>query len=146
VASTTGGFFIGFGLCLLLISFGAYAVLGQYYSQIMEWRDEVEQMYAITHSPAYEASMNALETLSPVANQLADAISRIPFISQYAEPLRQIGDAGSNMRRVYDASESAYHAIQAVEVAPQFLAYGIVVGIVLVVVGVVLVVRARRKS
>ena len=54
--------------------------------------------------------------------------------------------AGSNMRRVYDASESAYHAIQAFEVAPQFLAYGIVVGLVLIVVGVVLVVRARRKS
>jgi len=31
------------------------------------------------------------------------------------------------------------------EVAPRFLAYGIVVGIVLVMVGVVLIIRARRK-
>jgi len=114
MASTTGGFFLGFGFCLLLVSFGAYAVLGQYYSQIMEWRDEVEQVYAITHSPAYEASMNALEKLSPVANWLADRISLIPGISEYAELLRLISGAGSNMRRVYDASESAYHAIQAV--------------------------------
>jgi len=50
------------------------------------------------------------------------------------------------MRKVYDASESAYYAIQAVKVAPQFLTYGIVIGLILIVVGVVLIVRARRKS
>jgi len=38
-----------------------------------------------------------------------------------AEPLRQIGGAGSNMRSIYDASETAYQAIVAVEVAPQVL-------------------------
>jgi hypothetical protein len=149
IASTTGGFLIGFGLCLLLVSFGAYAVLGQYYSQIMEWRDEVEQIYAITHSSAYEASMNALETLSPYANQIADALSN-PLISWglgwLAEPLRQIGGAGSNMRNIYDASETAYQAIAAVEVAPQLLVYGIVLGLVLMVVGMMLVAKAKRKS
>ena len=40
-----------------------------------------------------------------------------------AEPLRQIGGAGSNMRSIYDASETAYQAIVAVEVAPQVLVW-----------------------
>ncbi|MDI6691258.1 MAG: hypothetical protein QME50_05250 [Candidatus Bathyarchaeota archaeon] len=65
MASTTGGFFLGFGLCLLLVSFAAFAVLEQYYSQIMRWRDYVERIYYITHSSFYENAMNALETLSP---------------------------------------------------------------------------------
>jgi len=38
MASTAGGFSLGFGLCLLLVSFGAYTILGQYYSQIIGWR------------------------------------------------------------------------------------------------------------
>jgi hypothetical protein len=32
-----------------------------------------------------------------------------------------LGGAGSNMRSIYDASETAYQAIVAVEVAPQVL-------------------------
>ena len=77
-----------------MVSLGASAVLAEYYSQIMEWRGEVEQMYAITHSPVYEASMNALETLSPYANQVADFIrdyGRIVGIGWLSEYIRQIG-------------------------------------------------------
>jgi len=106
---------------------------------------EVEHIYALTHSPAYEASMNALETLSPAANWLADRISWIPGISLYAESLRQIGGAASYMRIVYDASEEAYQAVQAVEAAPKFLEYGITAGLALIIVGVALIVRARRS-
>ena len=50
--------------------------------------------------------------------------------------------AASNMRRLYDVSESAYYAIQVVEVAPKFLEYGIAAGLALIIVGVALIVRA----
>jgi len=76
MASTAGDFLLGFGLCLLLVSFGAYAVLSQYYGQIMEWKDKVERLYTITHSPAYVISMNALERLSPYAYQLSDLLKK----------------------------------------------------------------------
>jgi len=145
MASTAGGLLLSFGLCLLLASLGAYIILGQYYGQVMEWRGEVERIYELTHSPAYEASMNALEALSPVANWLANRISWVPGISQYAEPLRRIGGAASYMRRIYEASESAYHAVRAVEAAPKLLEYGIAAGLALTVVGVALIARARRK-
>jgi drug/metabolite transporter (DMT)-like permease len=146
MASTAGGFLIGFGFCLLLVCFGAYMVLAQYYGQIMMWRSNVEQIYYMTHSQAYVASMNALERLSPYVNRIADAISWIPGLGWLADPLRQIGGAGSSMRKIYEASEAAYRGIQVVEVAPRFLTYGILFGLILMVAGVVLVVRARRKS
>jgi len=69
VASTTGGFFIGFGLCLL-VSLGAYAVLGQYSSQIMEWRDEVGQVYAVTHSHSCKL-VSRCNKLDPCISQYA---------------------------------------------------------------------------
>jgi len=146
MASTTGGFLIGFGLCIFLFSFGASLVLAQYYAQVMEWRDEAEQLYAITHSPAYEAFMSALENISPHANQIADAISLIPGLSPYAEPLRQIGGAGSNMRSVYYASESIYQAIQIFEIAPQYLEYAMIFGLFLMAIGIILVAKARRQK
>ncbi|MEM2294585.1 MAG: hypothetical protein QXX41_15065 [Nitrososphaerota archaeon] len=146
MASTTGGFLIGFGLCIFLFSFGASFVLAQYYAQVMEWRDEAEQLYAITHSPGYEASMNALEKISPHANQIADTISLIPGLSPYAEPLRQIGGAGSNMRSVYYASESIYQAIQIFEIAPQYLEYAMIFGLFLMAIGIILVAKARRQK
>jgi len=148
MASTAGGFLFGFGLCLLLASLGAHAILGQYYGQIIEWRGEVEQIYELTHSPAYEASMRALEKLSPHANRLADLmrdygwIIGIGWLSEY---IRQIGSAASYMKRVYEASEAAHRALRAIEVAPQLLEYGIAAGLALIVVGVALILRARRR-
>ena len=122
---------MGFGLCLLLASFGAYAVLDQYYGQVMEWRGTVEQIYELTHSPAYEGSMRALEELSPYANRLADLLRRYGWIlgiGWLSEYVSQIGSAASYMRRVYEASKAAYRAVRAVEVAPQLLEYGIAAG------------------
>ena len=149
MASTAGGFLLGFGLCLLLASFGAYAVLDQYYGQVMEWRGTVEQIYELTHSPAYEGSIRALEELSPYANRLADLLRRYGWIlgiGWLSEYVSQIGSAASYMRRVYEASKAAYRAVRAVEVAPQLLEYGIVAGLALIVVGVALIVRARQLS
>jgi hypothetical protein len=144
LASTLGGFLIGFGLCLLLVSLGTYVVLSQYYSQIMEWRDEVEQIYEITHSSAYESAINALDFISPGLNAIADAISWIPGISQYAEPLRQISGVSSTMKQIRSASETAYQVIQAVQVAPQLLTYGTILALILIIVGAVLISRAKR--
>lgn len=151
MASTTGGFLVGFGLCLLLISLGALTILAQYYGQITQWRDKVEWIYHITHSSEYISAMNALERLSPYVGQLADAISSMSWmpglgwLSEFAEPLRQIGRAAQKMRDIYELSEAAYYAIQAVEVAPEYLTYGVMLGLVLIVAGAILIVKARRK-
>ena len=140
---------MGFGLCILLISLGAFVVLAQYYSQMMGWRGEVEQMYYTTHSPMYESAMNALSTLSPYANQAADIIRDYGWIfgiGWLASSLRQIGGAASKMSQVRDASESAYYGMQTFEVVPQYLICGMGIGALLIIVGVVLVARARRRA
>ncbi|MEM4553795.1 MAG: hypothetical protein QXI86_06155 [Ignisphaera sp.] len=149
MASTIGGFLLGFGLCIFLVSLGASILLGQYYSQIMEWRDEVEQIYNITHSQEYQSAMNALNTLSPYVNQIAEALEN-PLISYLglgwlANSLRLIPRAATLMKQVYDSSETAYYAIQAVEVVPTYLQYGMIFGFLLMVIGIVLVVRAGRR-
>ncbi len=146
MGSTGGGFLIGFGACLLLVSLVVFSVLAQFYGQIMGLKGVVEQIYYITHSAAYEGAMGAMETLSPYANRIADIISGIPGLSGLAWALRQIGSAASNMRSIYYASETAYRAIRVVEMAPEYLFFGMLLGLVLIVIGAVLVVRARRKS
>lgn len=145
MASTIGGFFIGFGLCVLLASLGGSVVLVQYYGQAMQWRDDIEQMYSITHSPAYQSTMDALNTLSPCADQVADAVGWILGIGWLAGYLRQIPRAASSMREIHDSSESAYHTIPAFEAAPQYLLYGVGFGLFLTIIDVILVVRARKK-
>ncbi|MEM0044745.1 MAG: hypothetical protein QW229_01470 [Desulfurococcaceae archaeon] len=145
MTSTTGGFFVGFGLCLLLVSLGASAALGQYYSQIMEWRGGVERVYNITHSPDYRSAIDALDALSPYATQIADALPWIG-LGWLADYIRRIPRAATFMRQVYNSSESAYYAMQAVEVTPVYLQYGMISGLFLIIVGIILVVRTRRKG
>jgi len=145
MASTTGGFLLGFGLCLLLASLGASTVLGQYYSQIMEWRGEVEQIYHITHSPDYCSAIDALDALSPYVTRIADALPWIG-LGRLTDYIRRIPRAATFMRQVYDLSESAYYAIRAVEVAPTYLQYIMFLGSFLIIIGIILIVRARRRA
>jgi hypothetical protein len=49
------------------------------------------------------------------------------------------------MKRAYDASEAAYRAIGVVEVAPQYLIYGMGFGPLLIMIGAVLIARSRRR-
>ena len=149
MASTAGGFLLGFGLCVLLVCLGAGFLLEQYYGQVMSWRGTIEQVYEITHSPAYRRAMDALSTLSPYASRIADAL-RNPLVSWMglgwlASYVEGIPQACSYMKQVYDASETAYRAMGVVEVAPQDLVYGMGFGLLLMIIGAVLIARARRR-
>lgn len=149
MASTTGGFLLGFGLCLLLVCLGAGFLLGQYYGQVMSWRGTIEQVYEITHSSGYRRAMDALSALSPHASRIADAL-RNPLISWMglgwlASYVEGIPQAYSYMKQVYDASETSYRAIGVVEVAPQYLIYGMGFGLLLMIIGAVLIARSRRR-
>jgi hypothetical protein len=141
---------MGFGVCVLMVSVGASMVIGQYYGQVMAWRDEVQQIYYITHSSSYESALNSLESLSPYANEIANGMDSAPWpfdwLHQYAPYVRSIGSAGSVMRQLRDASEKAYYAISALELAPQYLAYAMIFGVLLVGSGSILVLRARARA
>jgi hypothetical protein len=109
----------------------------------MSWRGTVEQVYEITHSSGYCRAMDALSALSPRANRIADALRWTPlaWLASYVEGIPQ---AYSYMKQAYDASETAYRAVGVVEVAPQYLVYGMGFGLLLMIIGAVLIARSRR--
>jgi hypothetical protein len=145
VASTAGGFLLGFGLYALLVCLGAGLLLGQYYEQVMSWRRTIEQVYEITHSPGYRRAMDALSALSPHASKIADALRWIPGLDWLASYVEGIPQVYSYMKQAYDASEAAYRAVGVVEVAPQYLIYGMGFGLLLMIIGAVLIARSRRR-
>ncbi|MEM0469499.1 MAG: hypothetical protein QW700_06785 [Desulfurococcaceae archaeon] len=83
--------------------------------------------------------------MSPYATQIADALPWIG-LGWLADYIRRIPRAATFMRQVYNSSESAYYAMQAVEVTPVYLQYGMISGLFLIIVGIILVVRTRRKG
>ena len=152
MASTAGGFLLGFGLCVLLVCLGAGFLLEQYYGQVMSWRETIEQVYEITHSPAYRKAMDALSALSPYASRIADALRNpllsligLSWLASYANYVEGVSQAYSYMKQVYDASETAHRAIGVVEVAPQYLVYGMGFGLLLMIIGAVLIARSRKR-
>ena len=118
MASTTGGFLIGVGLCILLLCFGGLQVLDAYSEEIENARYYALQIYQTTHSSTYRGVMDALNTLSPYATEISDALSN-PLISWMglgwlSSSIRQIPRAARTMRDIYDSSERIYVGIQAV--------------------------------
>ena len=173
MASTGGGFLLGFGLCLLLISSALFLFLSQQYEEVERWRSDVERwrsyvkrwrsyvenLYYSTHSSEYETAMNALETVGEYADKIADALNH-PLIAWMGlgwlgDSLRQIKKAASKMRDVYYASEEVYQSMQLIEVAPHTLIVltvmphaltaAIFLAIIFIIAGIALIARARRK-
>ena len=72
VASTTGGFLTGVGLCMLLICFGGIKVMEPVSWEIQGARRRIGLIYRTTHSLTYWDVMSDLDTLAPKAKWLAD--------------------------------------------------------------------------
>ncbi|GAH41639.1 unnamed protein product, partial [marine sediment metagenome] len=75
MASTTGGFLVGIGLCIILISFGGFQVIDAYSEEIETAQYYAYQMYQTTHSSTYLGVMDALDTISPYVIELADILN-----------------------------------------------------------------------
>lgn len=111
----------------------------------MEWRDEVELLYNITHSPAYRHTMESVEALSHHADQIARALP-LMGLGLYADHLRRVREAATLMRQVYNTSETLHNAMQTAEVTPAYIQCGIVSGLLLITIGVIIRAWARRKG
>lgn len=133
LSSTFGGFLTGFGLCLLLVSIFLQVIINQYY-------DFIKRIYFTTHSTAYEMVINALSTISPYTDKIADAIKWIPGLNFLSKPLKEIHNASNLMRELYDISTQAYGIVNL-----ELPFYGIVISIVFIVAGVALIIRARKR-
>jgi len=145
VASTGGGFLLGFGLCLLLISSALFLFLDQQYEEVMKCRSEVVYLYHLTHTQGYVSAMIALETLGHYTDIIADAIDGLG-LGWLRDSLRQIRIAALYIRDVYYASEKAYYSMQPIKVAPHILTATILLATILIITGAALIIKARRKQ
>lgn len=146
MGSTGGGFCMGFGVCVIMVCFVSFFVLMPYYAQIMRWKENVESIYDFTRSSMYEKSMNALKIVSPHTETIAKVVALMPGLGNVAKFLMLIPLAHSSMEKVYESSELAYKAITIIEIVPEYLLYGMIFGAILVLIGIILVERARRLS
>ena len=146
MASTTGGFLTGVGLCMLLICFGGIKVMEPVSWEIQGARRRIGLIYRTTHSLTYWDVMSDLDTLAPKATWLADNLGGIPGAGGLASSLRQIPEVASLMHEFYSSSETAYHALERVEIVHMYLAYGMVAGALFFIVGLTLIVRPRLRE
>ncbi len=92
MASTTGGFLIGFGIAIFFISSIVFLQFWSHYQEIREATQVVQEIYGVTHSLVYVASMQALKEISP-ADQVALSIRYVPnigWLSSYLEEIPRI--------------------------------------------------------
>jgi len=107
------------------------------------------QMYQTTHSSIYLGVMDAMATISPYTSELANVLNN-PLIAWtglgwLGDSLKQIPMASSMMRDIYVSSEQVYVGMQVLEIAPEYLIYGMIAGGAIFIIGVILVFRASRK-
>lgn len=157
MGSTGGGFLIGVGFCIVLLCVGGLYVVGNYYeptyNQVMEYKEEVGAIYRFTHSPVYTGTMSSLETASPYAEKIGDALCN-PVIRWMGlcwldEYLKSISDAVSQMKQMQSSSERAHEVIKTLEMYPpwkvnEYLTIASVFGVVFIGGGICLVIRAKR--
>jgi hypothetical protein len=151
MASTGGGFLLGFGLCLLLMSLLAGFMATEVYGKLERSRSDIERLYSITHSSEYQYTLTTLDTLSGVVNRIRNALCN-PLISWMglcgiSDTLdRGISGAVSFMREVQSVSEELYYAITAMPMVMQLLWITSLIGLAMIGAGIALIIRARRKE
>ena len=151
MASTGGGFLLGFGLCLLLVSLLAIAGASAVYKDLKEHESDIAMLYNITHSPDYQNAISSLDTLTRVAHRIRDALCN-PATSwmglcSYGEKLANTTTNVANyMREVQYISEKLYHTYTAMPMVTQLLWTASLIGLAMIVAGAALIIRARRKE
>ncbi|GAY26232.1 hypothetical protein ATG_14350 [Desulfurococcaceae archaeon AG1] len=160
MASTFGGFLLGFGLCLLLIGLGVIAILGIAWRYVAEPEEELEhyvvKLYNVIHSQEYEKIMRALKTLSLYTDRLVELIGEHGEslgIQHLGEHVKLIPNASHYMENIYSLSETAFLAMSAFDLVFYVAAdsvhrlswLAVVLGLILTAIGAVLLVRSRRR-
>ena len=150
MASTVGGFLVGFGLALLISGLFFGYLLYEYEQDIREAAAAAETMYSFTHSGLYEATMNGLITLGRYANTSINigfttiTGSQIPLIGPLLSTALEGGNYMANLR---SKSEDLYYNLQFVSRYGSQIAFIVAFGgMILIIAGILLIIRARRRA
>lgn len=151
MASTGGGFLLGFGLCLLLVSLLAGFSASAAYEELKERESDIALLYSVTHSSGYQDVISVLDALSRVAHRIRDALCN-PATSWmglcgYGEELANtVTNASNYMREVRYISEKLYYTYVAMPMTIQFLWTASLTGLAMIGAGTILIIRAKRKE
>jgi hypothetical protein len=121
------------------------------YIELEKYRRDIERLYSITHSSAYQSALSGLETISPYAGSIRDALCN-PLVSwmglcdigQRLESL--ISGAASKMREIQSLSEKLYTAMVVLPAVENILWAASIAGLIMMAIGIALIIRARRKE
>jgi hypothetical protein len=105
MGSTLGGFLIGVGMMVLLLSFGGmYAVLNLYapaYNELLTYKDSILELYDLMHSPQLEEMLRAYQELARLAPQLDMAVEN------YAKAYPRIMEHKHDVELFYSITHSS---------------------------------------
>jgi ABC-type Fe3+ transport system permease subunit len=151
MASTGGGFLLGFGLCLLVFSLLSIVGVEEAYSELVKYRSDIETLYSITHSSEYQSVLSDLKTISSYVSKISEALCNpgILFMGLCDIGKRlesSISGAANNMEEVKSSSEELYNAMNALPAVEDTLWKASIAGFIIMVIGIALISRARRKE
>jgi hypothetical protein len=138
MASTAGGFLLGFGLCLLIFSLSLSVAVEEAYRELAS---DIGRLYSVTHSSEYSSTLIALETASSYAVKIRNALCH-PAISwmglcYIGETLESsITGAAGKMREIQALSERLYAATAALSAVRNILLVASIVGLLMIAIGV----------
>jgi ABC-type antimicrobial peptide transport system permease subunit len=145
LASTWGGFLVGVGLSLLLVTLSVLFVIENYYvpmyREIMDLKPQIESLYSITHHTLYGFAIDALRAIAGVVGWIP-----IPWLRGAADKLRNAANIMENAR---SGSERAYDIVKTAEVFPPerlytYILAAFVFSIILISTGSYLIIKAKR--
>lgn len=100
MSSTIGGFLIGIGIMLLLISSSlAYIAKNYYksaYTEILSYKETVEEIYNITHSPTY----------NDILDKYKELVDIIPVLEKISENYSTITEYRNEINEAYNITHS----------------------------------------
>jgi len=151
MASTGGGFLLGFGLCLMLMSLLLGFIATEAYREFEKYASEIERLYYITHSSRYQSTLKALEELSGVAGGIRDALCHQLIswmgLCGVGEGLAETtSNAALQMKELQYTSERLYYTYKALPIVTYSLGGLVIIGLVLIIGGIILIIRARRRE
>jgi len=97
MASTAGGFLVGIGLMILLLSSAAFYSIQSYYTlmyrEIMKYKPMIEDANSILHSPAVDEFLNAYTSIYGFRGALNETIERYHELAAFEPEVRDMAEA-----------------------------------------------------
>ncbi|GAY26690.1 hypothetical protein ATG_18940 [Desulfurococcaceae archaeon AG1] len=141
MGSTLGGFLVGFGLCLFIVSLAALYGLYMAYTGSIQWADDINRIYNLSHSEPYQRALSVMKNISSIIGPLASFLKAAGINQNVTLYISEIPKGVSYMEEIRVASEKAKNWISMIPLAMIVSALLAIIAIVMIISGYRLVKR-----